>query len=195
MGVATVIDGDSLKIDGVRHRLIMIDAPERDQSCTKEGVDWLCGAEAAKALRKLIRGRPVRCESEGEDRYGRRLSVCFVGQREINAEMVATGYALAYRRYGSDYVEFEDHAKASGLGLWAGEFTEPWNYRRRPAGDASPEGCLIKGNINAKGARLYHRPSDASYAATVISSKKGERWFCSVEEAEKAGWRAAWPSQ
>jgi len=192
-GQATVIDGDTLKIHGIKHRLQQIDAPEHDQTCRKEGVTWMCGAESAQHLRKLIRSRPVYCESNGKDPYGRYLSVCFVGKRNLNAEMVGSGYALAYRKYGSDYVEFEEHAKEKQLGLWAGTFVEPWRYRQMPRADEkAPEGCLIKGNINSKGRHLYHRPGDRSYANTRINTSKGERWFCSEKEAQQAGWTAAW---
>ena len=191
-GLASIIDGDTLKIDGISHRLAMIDAPEREQQCKIDGVPWLCGAESAKALRDLVRSRPVRCESSGSDVYGRRVSVCFVGDRELNAEMVATGMALAYREYGTDYVEFEDHARRNKLGLWAGEFEEPWNYRRGPSQTPDDPACNIKGNINSKGRRLYHLKQDPSYSQTVVSKEKGERWFCSVDDALAAGWEPAW---
>ena len=54
-----------------------------------------------------------------------------------------------------------------------------------------PEGpCRIKGNINDKGDRIYHVPGSDSYERTGISTSRGERWFCTEEEARKAGWRA-----
>jgi hypothetical protein len=57
--------------------------------------------------------------------------------------------------------------------------------------DVPDPNCPIKGNINAKGDRIYHVPGNESYAETVITPAKGERWFCSAEEAQAAGWRAA----
>jgi len=39
--------------------------------------------------------------------------------------MVATGYAVAYRRYSSDYVSAEETAKARKRGIWAGTFELP----------------------------------------------------------------------
>ncbi len=53
-----------------------------------------------------------------------------------------------------------------------------------------PAGCDIKGNINSKGVKIYHLPGTASYAATRINTAQGERWFCSEQEAQAAGWRA-----
>jgi len=66
------------------------------------------------------------------------------------------------------------------------------------AGCGKPKECLIKGNINVKGQKIYHMPIsedgedyDAFYDKTVIDESKGEKWFCTKEEAEKAGWRPA----
>lgn len=61
-----------------------------------------------------------------------------------------------------------------------------------PARDVSTPGgaeCLIKGNLNNKGERIYHMPGDADYPVTEIDSHRGERWFCTEEEARAAGWR------
>lgn len=48
--------------------------------------------------------------------------------------------------------------------------------------------CLIKGNISDNG-HIYHVPGSRSYDATKIDESKGERWFCTEEEARAAGWR------
>jgi hypothetical protein len=50
--------------------------------------------------------------------------------------------------------------------------------------------CNIKGNISTRtGERIYHMPGDKYYSRTRISLSKGERWFCTEEEAREAGWR------
>ena len=49
--------------------------------------------------------------------------------------------------------------------------------------------CLIKGNVSSKGERIYHPPGCRYYNSTVIDPKRGERWFCSEQEAVAAGWR------
>lgn len=51
--------------------------------------------------------------------------------------------------------------------------------------------CLIKGNISAKGDKIYHLPGCGSYDKTSIDESVGEKWFCSEDEAQKAGWRKA----
>jgi hypothetical protein len=52
--------------------------------------------------------------------------------------------------------------------------------------------CNIKGNISYNGGqRIYHVPGQHYYDETRISTGKGERWFCSEEDARAAGWRKA----
>lgn len=50
--------------------------------------------------------------------------------------------------------------------------------------------CVIKGNISSKGEKIYHVPGDPNYVETRIDPGRGERWFCTEEEARAAGWRA-----
>lgn len=52
-------------------------------------------------------------------------------------------------------------------------------------------GPLIKGNINSKGQKIYHTPNSGQYMRVIIEEDKGERYFCSEEEALAAGWAAA----
>nr|WP_240189357.1 HNH endonuclease family protein [Nakamurella flavida] len=51
-------------------------------------------------------------------------------------------------------------------------------------------GCLIKGNINGDGERIYHLPGSRSYDETRIDTDRGERWLCTEQDAVDAGWRA-----
>jgi hypothetical protein len=98
----------------------------------------------------------------------------------------------AFTRYSKRYLAEERAAKNSKAGLWAGSFTTPADYRRGPGTPAveAPAGCAIKGNVNAKGERIYHLPKMRSYAGTLVTPGKGERWFCSEEQAKAAGWKA-----
>lgn len=54
-----------------------------------------------------------------------------------------------------------------------------------------PEECLIKGNTNRRGERIYHVPGSPNYDQTVVDISLGERWFCTEQEALDAGWRKA----
>ncbi len=47
--------------------------------------------------------------------------------------------------------------------------------------------CFIKGNISDR-VHIYHVPGSSSYTRTRIDESKGERWFCTEEEARAAGW-------
>jgi hypothetical protein len=58
-----------------------------------------------------------------------------------------------------------------------------------PAAHITSASCNIKGNISARGERIYHMPDQKYYAKTIIDHGAGERWFCSEAEAPAEGWR------
>ena len=95
-GVPSVTDGDTLRIGSQRIRLHDIDAPESKQRCRAGGKTWACGAAATRALRERIVGRPVECAERDRDRYGRIVAVCRVAGEDVNAWMVAQGWAVAW---------------------------------------------------------------------------------------------------
>ena len=121
--------------------------------------------------------------------------MCRVAGADVNAWMVSQGWAVAYRKYSTDYVSHETAAKAARRGVWRGEFVAPSRWRRGErleAAAASGVGdCRIKGNISRKGTRIYHVPGGVWYAKTRIDTAKGERWFCTEAKARAAGWRRA----
>lgn len=129
-GNASVIDGDTIEIHGTRIRLFGIDAPESGQSCSAQGKNFRCGQRAALALADEIGNQVVNCQVKDRDRYGRVVAVCLAGGEDINAWMVANGWALAYRNYSHDYVSQEERAAGSKIGMWQGEFVPPWDWRR-----------------------------------------------------------------
>lgn len=97
-----------------------------------------------------------------------------------------------HRRHASRQLFTLPHVTAC---RWAGTFQMPWDWRASrttsPTPSPSPRDptCLIKGNISSAG-KIYHVPGSAFYDRTDVDESKGERWFCTVEEAEAAGWRA-----
>ena len=199
-GVARAVDGDTLSIGTETVRLFGIDAPEVDQTCTRDGQAWACGKWAGKQLSRRLHGATVTCTGRTRDRYDRLLAVCQIAGADLNAVLVSEGAAFAYRRYSHDYVGHETVAREHRLGIWAGEVRSPESFRH---GDAEGQvsggegatalagACEIKGNISARGERIYHVPGQENYAQTRISAAQGERWFCTPTEAEAAGWRAA----
>jgi len=194
VGRVSVVDGDTLEMHGNRIRLHGIDAPESGQSCTdEENKTYRCGQLSANRMASYVSGKAVYCEILDKDRYGRLIAACSVNDVDVNQLLVSEGWALAYRQYSRDYVSAEENAKKLGLGIWQGKFVEPWNWRRgerlEEAKAQIPNDCIIKGNISSNG-KIYHTPSSPWYTRTKINTAKGERWFCSEEEAEAAGWRA-----
>lgn len=208
-GTARAKDGDSLVVGSRGVRLFGVDAPEFDQTCKRAGTNWQCGTEAAEKLAALVTGREVRCMSSGEDQYGRTLATCTVGQVDVNRTMVASGFAVAFRRYSSNYVSAEESAKLNQRGLWSGEFQMPQAFRAaeqstppsRPSAGRSNtiskteraevvrparSSCNIKGNRNRKGQWIYHVPGMPYYDQT-----RAEDIFCTEAEAQAAGYRRA----
>ena len=45
--------------------------------------------------------------------------------------MVITGNAVAYKKYSKKYLDSENSAKESKIGIWRGEFDMPWDWRRK----------------------------------------------------------------
>lgn len=125
-GYANVIDGDSLRIGGREVRLQGIDAPEGRQTCSRSGQKWACGKEARRVLQRLIGGQRVICEGLDVDQHERLLALCRAGDTDLNREMVAQGFAVAYGRFKNE----ERSAESSRKGLWSGEFTRPRQWRR-----------------------------------------------------------------
>ncbi|MBZ0130621.1 MAG: thermonuclease family protein [Rhodobacteraceae bacterium] len=192
IGQVTITDGDTLRLGGVRIRLHGIDAPEMDQTCrTEQGVTWPCGRYVATSLAAWIGNSVVACRQTDTDNYGRTVATCSIAGEDIGAWLVENGLALAYRKYSLDYVAAERRAASADLGLWSGSVQVPASYRlAAQASEAPPNpACAIKGNVS-KGGKIYHLPGSKWYNKTKIDTKRGERWFCTVDEALRAGWRA-----
>ena len=130
-GTPRVIDGDTLEVAGQRVRLFAIDAPEINQSCSRDGRPWRCGEAATRALAGKIGRHPVACQERGQDRYGRIVAVCYAGGEDLNAWMVLRGLEVAYRLYSLDYLDQETIARAARRGIWASTFEKPWEWREK----------------------------------------------------------------
>lgn len=140
-GAFHVADGDSLVLDGERMRLDGIDAPELSQTCERAGQDWACGRQAQHALQQLASDDGTQCSGNERDRYNRLLVVCRNHAGDINARMVASGMAVSYGGYQRE----EGQARAQKLGLWAGRFEMPRDFRDQARHESSGLQRLIGG--------------------------------------------------
>ncbi|WP_408869868.1 thermonuclease family protein [Elioraea rosea] len=130
-GRPIVIDGDTLEIDGIVIRLHAIDAPELRQTCISSGGRrWPCGEHAAEVLYQRARQRIVHCQPMGRDRNRRVMARCSLDGIDLGGWMVREGWAIAYRRFGHDYISEEAEAQSARRGIWAGRFDPPWDWRR-----------------------------------------------------------------
>lgn len=145
-GVAEIVDGDTVKIGGRVVHLFGVDAPEMDQYCTdRGGKSFNCGHAAMKRLFLYIGADPLRCTVRRHDADGAMAATCRVKSYfrhtengatrgepfDVALEMVLTGHALADREQGPDYIPAEGRARKKRLGLWAGSFDPPQEWRRR----------------------------------------------------------------
>ncbi len=85
-----VIDGDTFRCDGaLRIRLWGIDAPERHAPG---------GPAATKALARLTTGKTLVCRRKGKS-YERVVAQCWIGPRDLAAELVRQGHAADLPKY------------------------------------------------------------------------------------------------
>jgi endonuclease YncB( thermonuclease family) len=188
-GTASALAGDRLRLDGRAIRLAGVEAPEIDQDCGGQGREkrWRCGETARAQLRDLVRGKQVRCEIASDGERG----LCRVASTDIAAELVARGHIFAQQGLFSSYGRLEQDARNQRLGLWRGSAERPHEYRNRlweAAKKRAPQGCPIKAQITRKD-RVYLVPWQAGYSRVRVREDRGERWFCSEQEAQAAGFK------
>jgi len=155
--VVGVHDADTITVldaTNTQHKIRLegIDAPERGQAY---------GTKATDALKAALGGNPVRVVVSDKDRYGRELGTVFSGATNLNAWLVANGWAWHYTKYSKDahLADLELKARAARVGLWADSSPPmpPWDYRsaekQREAiqkGDAVPIGWWLNTSSNVR---------------------------------------------
>lgn len=217
--VTRVIDGDTIEIEsGQKIRYIGIDTPETVDP--RKPVQCF-GVEASNRNKQLVEGKRVHLEKDVSevDRYGRLVRYVYVGDTFINLVLIREGFAYSYTyppdvKYQSQFTEAERLAREQKKGLWSAcpvsvpeqlvapaptptliptpTTTPTPTPSPLPASTPQPTpSCTIKGNISSGGEKIYHVVGCGSYSATKIDEPRGERWFCTEEEAVAAGWRKA----
>jgi endonuclease YncB( thermonuclease family) len=182
---------------------------------------WACGVDARDRLTRMIADRKVTCEDLGADATlkQRRAGLCTIdGDKDsLNRQLLRQGYAVSVEpsvkgRFAADAATARDARE----GLWRGCFVAPQDFRRWtttapllgascasdkdrelraalfPDEPVMPPGCSIKGKYSARArvtghVGIFHMQGCRSYASLV----RLERWFCSAEEAQAAGFRKA----
>jgi endonuclease YncB( thermonuclease family) len=191
-GRATAISGDTMRIDGDLIRLAGIEAPEANQPCVKaNGRRWNCGASARSALEKIIRGKAVSCTKSGQTAEGQALASCRINDADVAEALVRGGHVFAESGLLASYSSAETEAKSATIGLWQGEAIRPNEWRDlawQEAKKSAPDGCPIKGYVRASN-RIYALPWSHGYDGAKVRTVKGDRWFCSEEEARSAGFK------
>jgi endonuclease YncB( thermonuclease family) len=183
---------------------------------------WTCGIEARDQLTKLIGGRQVRCDDLGPDpAYKKRhVGVCKVeGETtSLSQLLVRNGFALNVEASATGRFQMDEaRAREDRQGLWKGCFAAPREFRVAkkdgallgaacrtdrdreirealfPEDLVMPASCNIKGKYAVR-ARvtgnlgIYHLQACRSYPGLT----NPDRWFCSEEDAQAAGFRRAY---
>jgi endonuclease YncB( thermonuclease family) len=150
VGQASVVDGDTLEIHGIRIRLWGVDAPESSQLCRGEdSSQYRCGAQAANDLDAFIARRPVNCSLVNLDPYGRMVAICSAGGTDLGEWLVRKGLALDWPQYSKGrYSGAQRDAEHSGRGIWKGSYVEPWLYRACIRASGKPSDCSDDANAH-----------------------------------------------
>lgn len=183
-GISTVIDGDTLEIRGVRFRASGVDAMESSQFCVaKNGSSYRCGQQAALKLADKVRGKNVTCVQKDKDRYGRVVAVCtVVGEKmSLNEWLVRNGLAVAYTQYSKDYVQAEAYARTNKLGIWAGTFQMPWDYRKNK-NNPPTAGTAVKPT-----GEVYYKNCTEARKARVSPILRGQPGYRAALDADGNG--------
>ena len=218
----TVIDGNTLILNGQTFRLAGIEAPATDQTCLDgSGAIWRCGIEARDRLKAFVGSRTIFCNEVGADPIyrKRRIGTCRVeGETtSINQWLASEGWALNVDLNGR-YKTEENVARDAKKGLWNGCFVAPEVLRRWsktmakllgaacpsdsdwqtlstlfPDHPSMPANCSIKGKLAARALISGHRGVyHMRSCRSYQRTKNPDRWFCSEDEAKAEGFRKAY---
>ncbi len=138
--ITKITDGDTVQAvtpEGtkLKVRLYGIDAPEAAKGKIP-GEPF--GNDARDYLASLVSQKSVRVEIRDIDRYRRMVAILWLGERNINLEILSAGMAEAYGEYlktpyRGTFLQTEQEAKAQGKGIWSrgNTYERPSQFRRR----------------------------------------------------------------
>jgi micrococcal nuclease len=112
--VERVVDGDTLIINGNSTRLLGVNTPEKGEKYYNE---------AKTFLEQIVLNRTVRLEYENKkyDQYGRKLAYIFLDEKNVNEELIKSGFAniyiLGYSKYREELEESWLYCLKEDIGL------------------------------------------------------------------------------
>ncbi|RRQ24508.1 hypothetical protein D5687_01865 [Guyparkeria sp. SCN-R1] len=157
--VSYVNDGDTVRLaNGDRVRLVGIDTPELG----RDGADdEPMAREAQQALRALLaesRNRVTVVDAtEGEDRYGRRLSYLYLPDgRSVQARLLEQGMAMAVfvapnLELADCLVAREQRARQDERGIWSLPAYEPGLPSARGIPEHVQGAAIVRGRVESVG--------------------------------------------
>ena len=142
-GQASVVDGDTLGIQGIRIHLFGVDAPETSQLCRRpDDVHYQCGVQAAHQLEAFIANRPVVCSPVDQGGGGATIATCSVNGADLGDWLVRNGLAFDQPEVSEwRYHDAQLEAERAARGIWNGIAVRPWRYRDCLAQHGKPVDC------------------------------------------------------
>lgn len=204
-----IIDGDTIRINyngsSEKVRLLLVDTPETNHETLGEQP---YGPEAKTFVKQLLAGQNsvyLEFDVSYRDKYKRLLAYVYTKDGiSVQEQLLKNGLArVAYiyepnTKHVDWFNSIQKTAQNSATGIWSVEdyvtnrgfdksvFTENNISSENETSGIQESSCEIKGNINSKGVKIYHSPGQKDYDST-----QPEEMFCSAEEAESAGYKAA----
>jgi micrococcal nuclease len=102
VNVTKVRDGDTIEVGKVPIRLNGISAPEMKE---------LLGVNSRAFMVEMVQGKRVRCELNGKKSYDRFVGICYLGDKDVGAAAIESGWALDCPRFsGGRYRQYENES-------------------------------------------------------------------------------------
>lgn len=141
-GLAIVVNGNSIRIDG---RLITFKkniACQLGQPATKDGHTFDCGEWAKKTLEQIVKNHPVTCKIHYGSNSRGDIGICYQRSQEkisLGDKMRRLGAVFPYMGRGrtiGKHDAFAHHAAKNKLGIWSFDQVEhprTWLKKQRTA--------------------------------------------------------------
>ena len=206
----SVVDGDTIRIiyngNSEKVRFLLIDTPETNHDTLGEQP---YGPEAKEFTKQLFAGQDkvyLEFDVSYRDKYQRLLAYIYTQDGiSVQEQLLKNGLArVAYiydpnTKHVDRFRSIQRTAQQSAIGIWSVEdyvtnrgYDKEAYYATTVNGDEprkkedttikNQNRCDIKGNINAKGNKIYHMPGQRDYDNTIA-----EEMFCTEEEALDTG--------